>query len=99
MIREGTHRAKKEALSKVLERIECYFTTREGRKWKGKPVIQYHLAKVKFIPVALVYRPTDSKAEIEQKAKVGKGLVAMSGAERMGYRLRRKAITLYAVKA
>ena len=77
-IKEGTYRAKKEALSKVLERIDCYFE--HDMNAKGS-MPQYHLAKVKFFPVPLVYSDTDTKEALAAKNKIQAGWESM---EKMG---------------
>ncbi len=68
--REGTFRAKKEALSKVLERIDCYF------EYMPNAFKKHQLKKVKFIPVPLAYHHSDSELN-KATDIIQEGLIAM----------------------
>jgi hypothetical protein len=72
-IREGTDRAKKEALSKVLERIDCYFVDTPGK------IRNYRLAKVVFTPVALCGSWSNTEEENERSHAMQKKILATEG--------------------
>ena len=71
IIKEGTGRAKKEALSKVLSRIDCWFG-HSPNKTPRRPLV-----KVKFYPITLTYRDTDTPEERKRNNQIQAGIMAM----------------------
>lgn len=72
-IQEGTDRTKKEALSKVLERIDCYFDYRENA------YIRHRLARVVFTPLAIRSQWDDTKEQTEKNRQRQEQLLAAGG--------------------
>ena len=68
LMKEGRDRAKKEALSKIIRRIDCYFVPTGGLGRSHSP--KYRLAGVQFIPVCVSVEVEDSLEERDRKRRL-----------------------------
>jgi hypothetical protein len=71
-MKDGTDRAKKEALSKVLSKIELTFGYRES------PSVKHHLAKVLFVPLVIQSRWDDTADKTKKNKQRQKELLEQS---------------------